>query len=208
MLTLPNLLPQAVPGPQPLTLAEVAEGQEIPNLAPSVTWQETTALKTVAGMTLFSRQAIQNADWGVLNTIAEEMLDAAYRAERDEVFALLAANPTMSDGVAWFDSSRGNISAVTGAPSVSTMEAAISALRRLGGSGIALGLPPSFIVTPDNLEVATSVLLQAGVNLVFSKDRPSLAASSLSSAWFVLPDPAARPAVGLCHLPGGVGTGC
>ncbi len=203
MISLPDFKPQAVPGPQPVSLVEVPEAREIPVVTPAVTWETTAEIKTYAGLIPFTRQAIINAQWDLLGTIAAELVDAALRQERDAVFALLASNPNMTDGTPWFDASRNNISGTTGAPSVSTLEAAVSALRRLGGSGIALGLPPAYLVIPDTLEIATSVILEAGAKVVFSASSPALAASSLSSAWYILPSPTTRPVIGLAHLPNG-----
>lgn len=201
MITLPNFRQQVVPWPQPVTLAEVGEGEEIPTVTSGVSWEPTAQIKTFAGTLAFTREAVINADWPLLGTIAEELVDAAYRAEREAVFGLLTTNPALGDGVAWFDPSRSNIASTTGAPSVSTLESAISTLRRLGENGVALGLRPAFVVVPDNLEVATSILMEAGARLVFSAERPALADPGLTNDWFVLPSPQVRPVIGLAHLP-------
>ena len=186
-----------------MTLTEVPEGQEVPILAPGVTWTATAAIKSYAGMIPFTRQSITNADWGLLATIAEELLDAAYRCERESIFALLADNANLDDGTPWFDSSRNNVSSVTGAPSVLALEAAISALRLMGDNGVALGLKPAFCVVPATQEIGTEILLEAGARVVFSADRPTLADPGLTSDWFVLPDPTVRSVIGLAHLPNG-----
>jgi ATP-dependent protease ClpP protease subunit len=63
-----------------------------------------------------SRQAIINDDLGAFINLARDLARAAKRTIEQDVFSLLASNPTMGDGVALFHATHGNLgtaSAVT-----------------------------------------------------------------------------------------------
>lgn len=203
MFALPDFKPQAIPASHPVSLTEVPEGQEIPALLTGANWQQTEGLHTFAGIVPFTRQSIINADWGLLRTIADELVDAAFRSERKAVFGLLAANPKLSDGMELFHPDRGNIAATSGAPSVASFSSALTALDALTANGARLAIKPRLVVVPTEDAAATSVLLYAGIEKLFSDNSPIVFDGDVSSAWYVLPDPAIRPVVGLAHLPNG-----
>lgn len=77
----------------------------------------TAALQTAGVEVAFTRQMLINDD---LEAFAQQNLglgDSAVRWEDDEIVTtLLYGNPTLSDGTAMFDSSRGNLSTDVGAP--------------------------------------------------------------------------------------------
>ncbi len=77
----------------------------------------TAALQTAGVEVAFTRQMLINDD---LEAFAQQNLglgDSAVRWEDDEIITtLLYGNPTLSDGTAMFDSSRGNLSTDVGAP--------------------------------------------------------------------------------------------
>ena len=192
---------RALPFHQPMVLGTVNEAGEIPGVASGIDWA-TCQLQTVGGILGFSRAAILAADWPLLASIAQEMVDAADRSERQAVYGVLNGNPTLADGVPMFDASRGNIAPSTGAPSVTTLESAMICLSELTENGARLGLQPSFIVVPTHYAMSTAILLDAGLDRLLSgSETPVIHDPSLSGdAWYLLPDPDRRPVVGLAHL--------
>jgi hypothetical protein len=202
MFALPNFLEQGVPWPQPLSLSKVGEAGEVPPAQPGVRWEQSAQVETFAGMVHFSREAILGAEWSLLKSTAEELLDAAYRAERETIFALLASNPTLADGTPWFDSTRGNMGPGVDGISSASLGIAVGMLRSLADGGArALNLRPRFLVIPAVREVAVSTLVEATSEATFQKSQaPIVAAPELSDVWFLLPDPQSRPTVGLGHI--------
>ncbi len=191
---------QSIPQQRPLSLGTVSEAGEIPAIVGSIGWA-SCQLQTIGGILNFSRQSVLNADWGLLASFAKEMIAAADRAERQALFSLLASNPTMSDGVQMFDVTRGNIAAVTGAPSVETLSSAITALSSLAENNAPLGLKPALLVVPSDYAASAAILLDAGLSrLIGGTESPVIHDPSLSGAWYLMADPAKRPALGLGHL--------
>ena len=192
---------RSIPFHQPLTLGTIGESGEIPAVSGGVNWA-SCKLETVGGILTFSRQAVLAADWPLLASIAQEMIDAADRSERQACFDLLNRNPTLHDGLPMFDASRGNIASTTGNPSVSTLENAMIALSDLTENGARQGLQPSLIVVPTHYALSTAILLDAGLDRLLSgSETPVIHDPSLSGdAWYLLPDPDRRPVVGLAHL--------
>ncbi len=192
---------RTIPFHQPLVLGSVNEAGEIPAVASGIDWA-SCKLETVGGILQFSRAAVLAADWPLLASIAQEMVDAADRAERQAVYGVLNGNPTLADGVPMFDASRGNIASTPGVPSVSTLESAMYRLSELTENGARLGLQPALIVVPTMWALTTAVLMDAGLDRLLSGTAtpivydPHLAVDS----WYLLPDPDRRPVVGLAHL--------
>jgi hypothetical protein len=136
-----------------------------------------------------------------LKSIVEELTAAAYRLERESVYGLLASNPLLSDGVAWFDASRGNVADGLSSLSATTLAVAMSQLRAMGeGGSVALNTAGRWLVVPPETEIAASAVLQSLLPSTFPAPGGILAAPELSAAWYLLPDPAARPVIGLIHL--------
>ena len=192
---------RTIPFHQPLTLAAIGESGEIPAVASGIDWA-TVKLETVGGILQFSRAAVLAADWPLLASLTQELIDAADRAEKESVYGILHANPTLADGVPMFDASRGNIASTTGAPSVATLENAMYCLSELTENGARLGLQPSLIVVPTNYALTTCVMLDAGLDRLLSGTAtPIIYDPDLTTdAWYLLPDPDRRPVVGLAHL--------
>jgi len=70
-----------------------------------------------------SRQAIINDDLGAFNGLAATLGRAALRTIESDVYALLASNPVMSDGVELFHADHGNLAGTGAAMSVATLDA-------------------------------------------------------------------------------------
>ncbi|MGZ4954134.1 MAG: prohead protease/major capsid protein fusion protein [Methylobacter sp.] len=77
-----------------------------------------------------SRQAIINDDLGVFLGLAADLSKAAMRTIEADVYALVASNPLLGDGVALFDNAHGNLAGTSAIPSVTSLEAARVAMAK------------------------------------------------------------------------------
>ncbi len=96
-----------------------------------------------------SRQAIINDDLGAFIGLAVTFGRAAKRTIEADAYAYLASNPTMSDGIALFHASHGNLG-TTGAPSVTTIDEArvlMASQKDVGGNDY-LDLRPAVWLGP------------------------------------------------------------
>lgn len=75
-----------------------------------------------------SRQAIVNDELGALGAVPMKMGEAANRKVGDLVWGLLTGNPTLDDGVAWFDAGHSNVAGAGAAIAVATVNAGIVAM--------------------------------------------------------------------------------
>jgi hypothetical protein len=203
MFALPNFLEAGVPWPQPVSLTRMGEAGEVPPVQPGMRWEQTAQVETFAGMVHFTRAAILGAEWSLLKSTAEELLDAAFRAEREAIFAMLVSNPNLANGTPWFDASRNNVAPGATGITAASLGTAVSMLRGLADGGArALNLKPRFIVVPAGHEVAVSTLVEATSEATFQKSKePIVASTELDGAnWWLLPSPDARPVIGLGHI--------
>ena len=203
LVSVPDFKVGAVPRANPINLVELDHTGAVPTLSASIAEAELSGMKTFGGILSLTRQAIINAEWPLVASLVEELTQAAYRQEAAAVFGLLASNPTLPDGTAMFDASRGNIAITGGAPSSSTVESSIQALVNMSVGGIRLGLKPWAIVAPVGLGCTLAMLFEKGLARLLPGGfftSPDLT----GTAWYLLPDPAQRPVIGLAHI--GTGT--
>lgn len=188
-----------VPRCDPVALAELDSIGAVPSIPASVAEAELSNMRSLGGIVLLTRQSIVNAEWSLLADLIEELRQAAYRAEADAIFGLLASNPSLPDGVALFDSSRGNIASTGGAPSTTTLASSIAALSAMTVNGIRLNLRPWGIVAPVELAMVLAELMESGANRLLEGGffvSPALT----GTAWYLIPDPSQRPVLGLVHV--------
>lgn len=109
----------------------------------------TITAATKGNIVTLSRQAIINDDLSAFVGVLNQLGRAAARTIEADVYTLLAANPTMEDGVALFHASHGNIG-TGGAPSVTSFDnarALMAAQTDVGGKDY-LDLRPSIWLGP------------------------------------------------------------
>ena len=203
LVSVPDFKVGAVPRANPINLVELDHTGAVPTLSASIAEAELSGMKTFGGILSLTRQAIINAEWPLVTSLVEELTQAAYRQEAAAVFGLLASNPTLPDGTALFHADRGNIATTGGAPSSSTVESSIQALVNLSVGGIRLGLKPWAIVAPVGIGCTLAMLFEKGLARLLPGGfftSPDLT----GTAWYLLPDPAQRPVIGLAHI--GTGT--
>lgn len=134
-------------------LDEIPESQEY-KYGTADDAREQVALATYGKLFAISRQAIINDDLSALSDIPAAHGEAAARKVGDVAYAVLTANANMADGVALFAAGHGNLAGSAGAVSVSTLAAAIAAMKKqkdiLGKRR--LNIKPQFFVAPVDLE--------------------------------------------------------
>lgn len=106
------------------------------------------ALATYGKIIAFSRQMLINDDLGAFTRVANSFGARAAQLEGDLVYAILLQNPAMSDGVALFHASHGNL----GAASVIDEDAFIAAYEAFAAQtdidATAIDVSPEFIIVP------------------------------------------------------------
>jgi len=100
-----------------------------------------------------SREAIINDDLGAFVGLSTSLGRAASRTVEADVYALLASNPTLADGIALFHASHGNLAGAGSVISIASVDAARMAMasqKDVGGNDY-LDIRPSVWVGPLTL---------------------------------------------------------
>lgn len=141
------------------SLRKVAEGAEY-KYATLGERGAQVVLATYGELFSITRQAIINDDLDAFTRIPRLMGRAATRTVGDLVYAILTANPLMSDGKALFHADHGNL--MTAAPittdSVDAMQAAM-ALQKQGASVLNIGM--QYLLVPRALKGRANVVRQS-----------------------------------------------
>jgi HK97 family phage prohead protease len=173
------------------------------------------AIATYGVIVAITRQAIINDDLGAFDRIPSLYGRAAMDNESDIVWALITANPTMSDGNALFSSAHGNLTGTGTAISITSLGVARALFRAQKNIGALeyLNLTPKFLVVPPELEtialqfVLTQVAPVAATNVnpfAGTLDlivEPRLSANS-TTAWYLIADPAQIDVIEFGYLEG------
>lgn len=129
-------------------LDSLTEANEFKNKNLSDGEKESITAGTKGNVITITRQAIINDDLDAFNGLAMMLGRAARRTIEQDVYALLAANPTMSDGVALFHATHGNLASSGAAVTSATIEAARVAMAQqkdVGGNDF-LDIRPGIFV--------------------------------------------------------------
>lgn len=128
--------------------------------------EETYSLATFGRIFSITRQALINDDLAAFTTLPQAFGAAAARLEADKVYSILTANAAMSDSVALFHATHGNLTASGTAISTASLGVARSAMRKqMGQSGLAfLNIVPRFLIVPAALETVAEVVVASTVS--------------------------------------------
>lgn len=113
----------------------------------------TRTLATYGERFAITRQALINDDVGAFTRVPRKLGRAAIRTVGDMVYAVLTANPTMSDGTALFHTTHGNL---LGAASLSTagvdaMRVGMARQKDVGQTTGGLGIRMKHVIVPVSL---------------------------------------------------------
>jgi hypothetical protein len=179
--------------------------------------QEVYSISTYGRIFKISRQALINDDLGAFTELPRAFGAAAARLEADRVYQVLTENAAMSDGVALFHATHGNLTASGTALSESSLGVARALMRKqMGQGGLGyLNLIPRYLIVPASLETLAEVLVASTVtpsgtnstpNAAFIRSLtvivdPRLDAAS-ATAWYLAADPAQIDTIEIGHLRG------
>lgn len=99
------------------------ENNEFKNKTISDAVKESITLGTKGNIIGVSREMIINDDLGAFIDLLQQMGRAAKRTVESDVYALLASNPVLSDGIALFHASHGNLAGTAAVPTMLSIEA-------------------------------------------------------------------------------------
>ncbi len=138
--------------------------------------KESYQLLTYGKLFSITRQALINDDLSAFTRLPAAFGQSAVRKESDLVYAILTANPNMSDGVALFHANHSNLAGTGAALSVTTLGAARAAMRlQTGTQGIqALNITPTYLIVPAALETTAEQLIASLVDPAKSNDTANL----------------------------------
>jgi len=130
---------------------------------------ETASFVKKGGFIGLTLEMIDKDDVGAVRAIPRKIGLAAWRTLSSLVGALFTANsgvgPTLSDGVALFHSSHGNLYAGAAGLSLDTWDACVQAMFKQTelGSGKRLGIRPAYCLVPIELEKTARTIFVAAV---------------------------------------------
>lgn len=176
---------------------------------------ENITLATYGKMLRINRQAIINDDLTLFGDLPRRMGRAAKRTVGNLAYAVLTANPVMSDALALFVAGHANNAATTGAPSVAALAAAKAAMLVQSDNGSALNIKPKYLIVPAALEMAAKQIINSQVDPTATKGfalnpvngmaeiivDARLDAASVT-AWYLCADPNAFDTVEVAFLDG------
>lgn len=197
------------------TLLTVAEGAQI-TLGTMTESREQYALSTYGRGVSFTRQMLINDDLNAFNDLLGAFGVQASRLENQTVYAVLTANPTMSDSVALFDNAHANQgSGAIGNTGLDSMMVAMATQKGMDGLTV-LNISPRYLLVPRAKQMTARVAMaETGPNLAVASQNwfagqfeivsdAALDASS-TAVWYGVADPAVAPAVEYAHLEGAEG---
>lgn len=164
--------------------------------------EQVTAVAYTSGIGL-SREELINDDLGALSGFAGGIGVRAAADENRLAYAVLAANAVLSDGVALFHSTHGNLAGTASTIDVANMALAIKAMRvQTSLDGLKLNLVPTILVCgPAKELVARQLLASIQPNAVSSVNpysgslTPVIDANITGNEWYLFASPAAAPTV-------------
>jgi len=216
-----------VPDFKPVSRLRIGEFPAFTKLAEggTITFGSTTetkeqyAIATYAKGLYITREMIVNDDLGAIQQLFAGIGVQAAVLENTTVYTVLTSNPTMSDGVALFHSSHGNLAGTGGAISIATLDAGMAAMMTQKGlDGVTpLNIAPRFLIVPVAKRV-TAIQYTNVPNIVVAKQSDYnpfagqlevIADANLdtasTTAWYLAADPMAVPTVEYAYLEGAQG---
>jgi ATP-dependent protease ClpP protease subunit/phage major head subunit gpT-like protein len=178
---------------------------------------ETIQLATYGKLFPISRQAIINDDIGAFSRVPQKMGRAAKRTVGNLVYAILTANPNLSDGVALFHASHNNLLTGAGitAAAVSLARAAMAKQKDADSHAVGgLNIRPRFLMVPVELEDEANVLMASEFDPSKTQRVPNSARNAATvisdarlseasaAAWYMSADPGTVDTIEVAYLNG------
>lgn len=191
---------------------EIAESGEVNYGTLSENRERVRAKELNTGI-IIGRRLLINDDLSALSDFSSMIAIRAASDENKRVYALLPANPVLSDGVVLFHASHGNLAAAGTVISAAAVGAAVAALRKQKSlDGLVLNLAPRFLVVGPDKEMEARQLLAAitatksgDVNPWSGSMTLVVDANIVGNIWYVMADPAAAPSIVYGYVSGAEG---
>jgi hypothetical protein len=191
---------------------EIAESGEVNYGTLSENREKVRAKELNTGI-IVGRRLLINDDLSALSDFSSMIAIRAASDENARAYAILAANPALSDTVAVFHANHGNLAAAGTAITPASIAAAVAALRKQKSlDGLVLNLVPRFLVVGPDKEMEARQLLTVITAAKSSDVNPwsgSLTlvvdANIIGNTWYVMADPAAAPSIVYGYVSGAEG---
>ena len=196
------------------SLLEIKEGDEYKQ--GTIQEEKETIQALTKGRYLeLSRHMIVNDDLNGFSRAARLLGQAAARTLESDVYAVINANAAMDDGTELFHADHANLAASGGAPTVTTVGAARTAMRKQQFGDDYLNIFPAYFLVPVELEDTANVLMASSTDPAQANSRkpnsvrnmaevissPYLSATS-TTAWYLLASQNVAPVVDVAFLDG------
>lgn len=195
------------------TFKLVREGQEFSH-GGLTDGAEKYALATYGRIIALTRQALINDDLGAFDRLPMMLGRQAAELEASTFWAIFTANAAMSDGVALFHASHGNLG-TAGAINDTTLTEAKAAMRKQksltakSADAEPLNLTPRYIIVSPDKEVEAAKMLTAvlatqtsQVNVFAGTIEPIVEARITGNTWYLSADPALIDTIEYAYLEG------
>lgn len=192
-----------------VTFEEIAEGGEYKSADLLYNEKVEIGVKKFGRKYSITDKAIINDDLSVFSRLPQIMAIGAQRFQSEKVWGLIASNAKAPDNKAIFHADHFNLASPGAALTETSLSAARLAIRKqvAPGSGLRLGLTPTYLIVPADLETTAQKLLSAvlatatdDVN-VFAGKLQLIVSDALTDtkAWYLMADPSQSLADGLVY---------
>lgn len=183
--------------------------------------KETYSMLTYGRIVAFSRQSLVNDDLRAFDRLIGAFGNSAARLENRTVYAILTANAALSDGVALFHSTHGNLAGSGTAIDVTSLGAGRAAMRlQKGLQSEELNLAPRYLIVPATKEAvayqytsanyvpATAANInefRAGGRTALEPIVEAVLDANSTTAWYLAAESGSVDTVEYCYLDGAEG---
>lgn len=121
--------------------------------------EETFRIRRYGVQWVIDEQDVLADGTNLLSTVPEDHGRATRRLREDLIYTTIVENPNLADGVALFDSSRGND--VSAALDATSLQAGITWMRTRKSNGRLLNYAPTHLIVAPTIELSARALLMA-----------------------------------------------
>jgi len=176
--------------------------------------KESYNLSTFGKMFNLSRQSLINDDLGAFSDPLRIMARSAAETEAVALAALINSNPALSDAVALFHATHGNLAGAGAVPGLTPLSDARLAMRTQKDlDGVTpLNVTPKYLLAPPKFETTIEQILAsiaaataADVSVFAGKITPLIEPRLNGNPWYLFADPNTAPVLEYAYLDGNQG---
>lgn len=176
--------------------------------------KETYQLATYGKIVGFTRQSMINDDLSALTRVPSAMAAAVAALESDVVYGILTTNAALSDSVALFHSTHGNLTGTGTAIDVTSLGTARALMRKQKTpQGVVMNIRPRFLIVPgaketlaeqfvsDNYVASESSKINT-ISTTLTVVAEARLDDNSTTAWYLAADPSMIDTIEYCYLEG------